>query len=69
MDSLWKQKMRDVTSVSLTEAFDMYLECGLYYKDGKLYNPKNISIQRIKFLKLIYERTGSFNPYSICKFN
>jgi len=43
MDSLWKKTMRNVTKVSLDEAFEMYLECGLYVKDGKLHNPKNIS--------------------------
>ena len=43
MEAKWKQIMRDVTKISLEEAFEMYLECGLYIKDGKLYNPKNIS--------------------------
>ena len=67
MEVLWKKTMNDVTNVNLHEAFEMYLECGLYFKDGKLHNPKNISTKRIKLLSLVYDRTGSFNPYSIMK--
>ncbi len=67
MESKWKQAMNDVTKVSLEEAFDMYLECGLSMKDGKLYNPKNISKKRVDLLILVYKKTGSFNPYSVVK--
>jgi len=67
MEALWKNTMKDVTKVDLHEAFEMYLECGLYVKDGKLHNPKNISKKRITLLNLVYDRTGSFNPYSVMK--
>ena len=67
MEAKWKQVMRDVTKVTLEEAFEMYLECGLYYKDNKLHNPKNISKKRIDLLSLVYDKTGSFNPYSVMK--
>ena len=63
----WKKRMKDVTKVGLEEAFEMYLECGMYYKDGILHNPKNISGNRFKLLNLIYNKTESFNPYSVLK--
>ena len=48
MEAKWKHTMKDVTKLSLEEAFEMYLECGLYYNHGKLQNPKNISKKRLE---------------------
>jgi hypothetical protein len=71
MNDIWKKRMGDVTSLSLTQVFDtVYLECCIEYKNGKVVNgKKNLSSKKLFILNEIYRRTNyvSCNPYAILK--
>lgn len=71
INQLWKERMGDVTNMSLDQVFyNVYLECCVEYKNGQVVNGKKIiSSKRIFILNEIYKRSNyiSCNPYVLVK--
>ncbi len=70
-EQIWKKKMGDVTNLSLEQVFDnVYLECCIEYKNGKVINGKKVlSFKKLIILNEIYKRTNyvNCNPYTLLK--
>jgi len=71
MERIWKEKMGDVTSLTLAQTFDtIYLECCINYVNNKVVNgKKNLPARKLNILNEIYKRSGyvSCNPYVLIK--
>ena len=69
---MWKQKMGHITSMTLDEAFEIYLECGVILLEKKVVpGKKYISQKNLTVLNEIYKQTNysSCNPYKLNSFS